>query len=287
MTEYSEMWKGVPENVYSDRVWKSVAVVEPMLSDLDTMWKEALQKTADVLQVQNTDPLQIPYELEKATWERAKAAGHPDFITISGPGAVGKGTLRAMLKIAKNTINDTTRAPRGEGENAEKDGVQYFFIDEKTLREREARGEYVYKPIFKPGRGWYAMQKSQIDDLLNTKEQFIVEDNIPVSKKLFEYVRKANPTANPLHLYILPPPPVMGTLALRLFARAEQTNDSRYLQGDKIEIPQDMIESTIGARQVEEYLPVVDLIKEGGNVLFLVNDDLKRMEEKQAEISLW
>lgn len=285
--ERTKMWEGIPVDVYSDRVWNSVLAVEGKLSELDSKWTRILQETAAACNILVTDPLLVPYALEKVTLEKAKAAGHPDFITISGPGAVGKGTIRSMIPIDKSTINDTTREPRGEGKTAERDGVQYYFIDEETLNRRHANGEYVYPPVFKPGRGWYAMQKAQIDGLLEARKPFIVEDNITISQELFRYARDQNPAVNPLHLYILPPPPVMGTLAIRLFARAEETNDPRYLREDTIVIPDEMVESTIGARQVEEFLPVVGLIKDGGNVLFLVNDNLKRMEVLVKRISSW
>ena len=62
-------------------------------------------------------------------------------IILSGPSGVGKGTVREELFKDESlnlsySISMTTRKPRP----TETDGVDYFFVDEKTFVDKIAQG---------------------------------------------------------------------------------------------------------------------------------------------------
>lgn len=61
-------------------------------------------------------------------------------IVLSGPSGVGKSTVRdRLMKTGRfvSSISCTTRPPRG----AERDGVNYFFVDEEEFLRRRDAGE--------------------------------------------------------------------------------------------------------------------------------------------------
>ncbi len=66
-----------------------------------------------------------------------------NLIVLSGPSAVGKGTvLRSLLKDYKDisySVSATTRKPR-EGEV---DGIDYFFISEDKFKDLVDKGEFI------------------------------------------------------------------------------------------------------------------------------------------------
>lgn len=71
------------------------------------------------------------------------ARPHPLLIVVSAPSGAGKTTLCQNLLAAcpgmARAITCTTRAPRG----LERDGVDYYFLDEATFEARVAAGEFL------------------------------------------------------------------------------------------------------------------------------------------------
>jgi guanylate kinase len=65
-----------------------------------------------------------------------------NIIVLSGPAGVGKSTVRDRLMRTGRfvrSISCTTRAPRGR----ERDGVDYFYVDEPEFLRRREAGEFL------------------------------------------------------------------------------------------------------------------------------------------------
>ena len=87
-------------------------------------------------------------------------------IVISGPSGVGKGTVRASIFEQENhnleySISMTTRKPRP----TETDGVDYFFVDEKSFVDKIAQGGLLEWARFVGN--YYGTPKDNVDRLLD------------------------------------------------------------------------------------------------------------------------
>ncbi|MDN6459047.1 MAG: guanylate kinase, partial [Bifidobacterium crudilactis] len=71
------------------------------------------------------------------------ASGKHRLVVLTGPTAVGKGTVEAQLRAAHPevwvSVSATTRAPRP----GELHGVTYWFVDEQEFAAMEKRGEFL------------------------------------------------------------------------------------------------------------------------------------------------
>lgn len=74
-------------------------------------------------------------------------------IVLTGPTAVGKGTVEAKLRAdhPEVCVRLTTRAPRP----GEVDGVNYWFLTEDEFLAREAAGEFLETAV--AGTAWPIM----------------------------------------------------------------------------------------------------------------------------------
>ena len=95
-------------------------------------------------------------------------------IILSGPSGVGKGTVREELFKDESlnlsySISMTTRKPRP----TETDGVDYFFVDEKTFVDKIAQGGLLEWARFVGN--YYGTPKDNVDRLLDEGKNVVLE----------------------------------------------------------------------------------------------------------------
>jgi guanylate kinase len=95
----------------------------------------------------------------------------PVLVTLTSPTAAGKSYLFNYIRdVAKMPclISTTTRAPRA----GEKDGVDYYFIDEKTSQQLEANDLFAELAIYRGVR--YGVTKEEFHSKLSKGVAFLI-----------------------------------------------------------------------------------------------------------------
>ncbi|HHZ00086.1 MAG TPA: guanylate kinase [Sedimentibacter sp.] len=118
-------------------------------------------------------------------------------VVISGPSGAGKGTICMQLLLdmsfLKVSVSATTRKPR-EGE---KDGVDYYFIDEEEFLRRVANNEFLeYAKVY---GNYYGTPKEEVFKQLKAGNDIILEIDIQGALQ----VKKNYPLG--VFIFILPP----------------------------------------------------------------------------------
>ena len=102
---------------------------------------------------------------------------------LSGPSGVGKGTIREEI-MKDNSLNlaysisMTTRKPR-EGEV---NGLQYYFVDEKTFKQNIEDGQFLEYAKFVGN--YYGTPKKVVDDILNSGKNILLEIEVQGAKQV-------------------------------------------------------------------------------------------------------
>lgn len=135
---------------------------------------------------------------------------------ISGPSGVGKGTVtEALLKGRDDiqiSISATTRKPRV----GERDGVDYFFLDRSTFRQRIEQDEFlewaeVFSNLYGTPRGFV------LENLQNGKDVWL---EIDIQGAL--QIKQTMPEG----VFIFIAPPSIEVLARRLTLRGKDSQES-------------------------------------------------------------
>ena len=94
-------------------------------------------------------------------------------IVLTGPTAVGKGTVEAKLRADHPevwvSVSATTRAPRP----GEVDGVNYWFLTEDEFLAREAAGEFLETAVVH-GMAHYGTLLKPVEEHLAAESEFDV-----------------------------------------------------------------------------------------------------------------
>ena len=137
-------------------------------------------------------------------------------IILSGPSGVGKGTVREELFKDESlnlaySISMTTRKPRP----AEKEGVDYFFVDEKTFTQKIADGGLIEWAKFVGN--YYGTPKDYVEKLLAEAKNVVLEIEVQGALQ----VMKKCPDA--LTIFLVPPS--MEELERRIRGRRTESED--------------------------------------------------------------
>lgn len=175
-------------------------------------------------------------------------------IILSGPSGVGKGTVREELFKDESlnlaySISMTTRRPRP----AEKDGIDYFFVDEKTFIDK-INGNGLLEWAKFVGN-YYGTPKDYVEKLLDEGKNVVLEIEVQGALQ----VMKKCPNA--LTIFLVPPS--MEELERRIRGRRTESED--------------VVQERLGKARKEiatkdEYRYVVE------------NDDVMSAKEKIAQI---
>ena len=103
-------------------------------------------------------------------------------IIVSGPSGVGKGTIiRAVIAKMPNiklAVSACTRKPRP----GEKDGVDYYFLDNASFSEKVQNNEFLEWCEVHGNR--YGTLKSEVDDAVSKGNDIILEIDIQGAEKI-------------------------------------------------------------------------------------------------------
>jgi guanylate kinase len=126
-----------------------------------------------------------------------RKASNGNLIIVSGPSGAGKsasvaGVLESMPQL-RFSVSYTTRPPRG----AEKDGVEYFFIDRPQFERLISRDAFL--EWAEVHNNLYGTSKQVVDDILQNGEDVILDIDVQGART----IRKKRPDATAV--FILPP----------------------------------------------------------------------------------
>lgn len=148
---------------------------------------------------------------------------------ISGPSAVGKGTVCARLKELHPelfySVSMTTRPPR----STEVDGVDYRFVDVAAFQQMREAGELLEWAVVH-GANYYGTPRGPVLDALDTGQHVILEIDLQGARQ----VKQNLPQARLVFLT----PPSWEELVKRLEGRGTEDPESqaKRLETARIEL---------------------------------------------------
>lgn len=134
-------------------------------------------------------------------------------VVVSGPAGVGKTTVCQRLVDAggfERVVTATTRAPRG----AERDGVDYLFLDRAEFERRIAAGWFLEHAIVH-GRDYYGTPREQVEAALAAGRHALLNIDVQGAEELR---RKGLPLTT---FFLRPPEPWRETLLARIGQRGD------------------------------------------------------------------
>ena len=119
-------------------------------------------------------------------------------IVLSGPSGVGKGTICRQLFTYEHlnlcySISMTTRKPRP----GEQDGKDYFFVDEKTFKQKIETGQLMEWAQFVGN--YYGTPREYVERLLNEGKNVLLEIEVQGALQIMEQSQDA------LTIFLVPP----------------------------------------------------------------------------------
>ncbi|HEX9729856.1 MAG TPA: guanylate kinase [Gemmatimonadales bacterium] len=121
----------------------------------------------------------------------------PFLLILSAPSGGGKTTIAKALLAARDdlgySISATTRAPRSE----ERDGVDYFFIDDAAFDRRVAADEFIEWAEY--GANRYGTLKSEVDRLQGMGQHVVLDIEVAGARQVRERCQ------NVVSVFIIPP----------------------------------------------------------------------------------
>lgn len=149
-----------------------------------------------------------------------------ELIVLSGPGGVGKSTVSEYLRRTSEdiwvSVSATTRAPR----DGEREGIDYFFLNEKQFKDQIERGEFLEWAHF--AGNYYGTPRSAVEEQIGAGKSVLLEIEISGARQ----VREASESA---YLVFLAPPSI-AELERRLLGRG---TDSPERAAQRLEIAQE------------------------------------------------
>jgi guanylate kinase len=142
----------------------------------------------------------------------------PQLTVVSGPTAVGKGTVvervRQLHPEVFVSVSATTRPPRPD----ERDGVQYMFVSDEEFDELVAAGELLEWAVVH-GTNRYGTPKAPLLAALATGREAVLEIDLQGARQ----VRASWPSAR----FVFLAPPSWDELVRRLVGRGTESEAAR------------------------------------------------------------
>lgn len=154
-------------------------------------------------------------------------------IVLTGPTAVGKGTVEAKLRENHPeiwvSVSATTRAPRP----GEINGVNYWFLTEQEFQAKEAAGEFLETAVVH-GMAHYGTLLQPVLDHLASNTPTILEIDLQGARRVKQRASELGLDV----LYVFLAPPSFDELKRRLIGRGTETPEqqARRLETAKVEL---------------------------------------------------
>lgn len=147
-------------------------------------------------------------------------------IVISGPSGVGKSSVRkALFDMPNNnlvySVSMTTRKPR-EGE---KEGVDYYFVDEQTFLKNIDEGAFLEWAKFVGN--YYGTPKFEVDRLIDEGKEVVLEIEVDGALQVRNKVKDG--------VFIFLVPPSKKDLINRIVTRGTEDNKTMNERIEKAE----------------------------------------------------
>ncbi|MEE1295782.1 MAG: guanylate kinase [Bifidobacterium sp.] len=171
-------------------------------------------------------------------------------IVLTGPTAVGKGTVEAALRARHPevwvSVSATTRAPRP----GEVDGVNYWFMSDDEFLAKERAGEFLETAVVH-GMAHYGTPLKPVEEHLAAGVPTILEIDLQGARR----VKERAPELGLDVLYVFLAPPSFDELVARLKARGTETPEqqAKRLETARVELAaEDEFDVTITNNTVEQ-----------------------------------
>ena len=144
-------------------------------------------------------------------------------IVLTGPTAVGKGTVEAALRTRHPevwvSVSATTRAPRP----GEVNGVTYLFMDEREFLEKEASGDYFLETAVVHHQAHYGTPLGPVLEHIRRGTPTILEIDLQGARR----VKDKAPAMGLEVLSVFIAPPSFDELVRRSVGRGTETPEQR------------------------------------------------------------
>ena len=154
-------------------------------------------------------------------------------IVLTGPTAVGKGTVETALRKAHPevwvSVSATTRDPRP----GERDGVNYWFISEPEFLRRQEAGEFLETAVVH-GMAHYGTPLEPVREHLAGNVPTILEIDLQGARRVKERAKELGLDV----VYVFIAPPSFDELKKRLIGRGTETPEqqAKRLETAKVEL---------------------------------------------------
>lgn len=171
-------------------------------------------------------------------------------IVLTGPTAVGKGTVEAALRGEHPgvwvSVSATTRAPRP----GEVDGVTYWFMDEEEFLAKERAGEFLETAVVH-GMAHYGTPLRPVEEHLAMGVPTLLEIDLQGARRVKERAGELGLEV----VYVFLAPPSFDELVARLRGRGTETPEqqAKRLETARVELAaEDEFDVTIVNNTVEQ-----------------------------------
>lgn len=161
------------------------------------------------------------------------AGGRRRLVVLTGPTAVGKGTVEAALRSRHPevwvSVSATTRAPRP----GEKDGVTYWFMDEAEFARRDRAGDFLESALVH-GMSHYATPLKPVLEHMAQGVPTILEIDLQGAHRVRQRAGELGLDV----VYVFLAPPSFDDLIRRLAKRGTENEEQRRrrLETAKVEL---------------------------------------------------
>ena len=158
---------------------------------------------------------------------------HGRLIVLTGPTAVGKGTVEAAL-LHKHpeiwvSVSATTRDPRP----GEQNGVNYWFMPEDEFLRRKAAGEFLETAVVH-GMAHYGTPLKPVEEHLASNTPTILEIDLQGARRVKERARELG--LDVVYVFIAPRVSTNSSVDLSGEARKHREQQAKRLETAKVEL---------------------------------------------------
>jgi len=250
---------------------------QEQINELRERWNSTLHAVAEKVYAavgqelpENITPEELPSLLEQVTEQKiGEKKDSAKFVVISASAGVGKTTVGQILNSLG--MEHLPRVTTRERRPSEVDGQDYLFIDRPEFEARKGRGDFLYyKETYGEGRG---IAKDVFDKYLASGKKFYAEGDALAYSEIAKQPEYQDVQYQSIFLL----PPSFDDMLSRMAQRTQKETAEGGQEIDQREVMERLEKGNYYLGESGDH--VVSGVYDG----FLVNDDLRRVEEKLRE----